>query len=496
MLDTAIAFLYDMDRGIRRTALPLSLLTGDKHAHTFMGKVVNRGENYPLHGASVSAYFIRADGVTVPITGTVQDNDILVKLPESCYRVAGRFQLVIKLAVSDQIITVFWGDGVVSASQTDSLLDEEGVVPSLDALLAQIAATEAAAASATGAASSATTAANRANSAASAMDGMTATASTLPTGSAATVSVEKVSGGFVLDFGLPRGEKGEKGDTGEPGKDGTGSVSSVNGIESVQGDVTLTASDVGALPEDGTAVDAGKLGGKAPGCYLAPYNWLDNSDFLHPVNQRGVSGTISAAGYFLDRWKLVSGSVTVSDAGLVLNGSMAQVLEFTPSGTVTVAASAGTAAYDAGTKTFTLTGSGVTITWAALYEGAYTAGAMPAYRPRGYVQEQAVCQRYYQRIGGGSANAQPCYAMGETATTANTALPLKQLMRSNMPALTLTGTLYLRKGTADKEVTSITLRHALSGILYAVMTADGLTAGDMYVLRLVDGAMLELSAEL
>ena len=50
------------------------------------------------------------------------------------------------------------------------------------------------------------------------------------------------------------------------------------------------------------AADSEKLGGKEPEYYLQPVNLLDNSDFTHPVNQRGITSgqSISAYGYFID----------------------------------------------------------------------------------------------------------------------------------------------------------------------------------------------------
>lgn len=56
-------------------------------------------------------------------------------------------------------------------------------------------------------------------------------------------------------------------------------------------------------------------------------NILDNHRFKNPVNQRGVSGTISEKGYFIDRWKLVDGEVTIEEDGLRLNGTIEQILE-------------------------------------------------------------------------------------------------------------------------------------------------------------------------
>ena len=256
MLDAILSFACDLERGVERTLIRPALLTGDSQAHTFRLAVKRGGEDAAITGASVAAYFVRADGVTVPITGSVEGSVALVTLPESCYRVPGRFQLVVKLALDGAVSAVFWGDGAVAASDTDAILDEEGVIPSLDEVLAQVAAAEAAAASANSAAASATTeassaqtAAARADAAALSIESLGADATTLAPGSAATAAWTTVDGAKVLLVGVPQGIQGPQGPKGEPGKDGSGSVSSVNGVASVGGNVTLTAADVGALPD-------------------------------------------------------------------------------------------------------------------------------------------------------------------------------------------------------------------------------------------------------
>ena len=130
-------------------------------------------------------------------------------------------------------------------------------------------------------------------------------------------------------------------------------------------------------------------------------NLLDNSDFVRRVNQRGVSGTITTAGYFIDRWKLVSGSVTLSADGLQLAAGtvIAQILEYA-AGTDVIASlgiTSGTAsaAYDNATKTYTITATtACTLIWAKLEKGSI---ATP-YVPKGYGAELAECLRYFQRV--------------------------------------------------------------------------------------------------
>lgn len=303
------------------------------------------------------------------------------------------------------------------------------------------------------AANSVNEATGRANAAAASIEGMTASANQLEPDAHATATVTDVDGVKHITFGIPRGEKGEKGDKGDPGTAENVTIDSIAGLRDelnakqpkgnylpaggtaedasklggkmpeeylAANGTAVNAQDAqklgGKLPEeylaaDGTAANASKLGGKLPEEYATKedledidiptgvtnvaYNLLDNSNFKNPVNQRRADGTISAVGYFIDRWKLMSGSVTVGDDGLTLNGEIAQIIETAPAADVTAEASAGTASFDAKTNTFSLTASGELIEWAALYEGEYTAENMPTYVPKEYAVEFLECQRYF-----------------------------------------------------------------------------------------------------
>ena len=165
-------------------------------------------------------------------------------------------------------------------------------------------------------------------------------------------------------------------------------------------------------------------------------NLLDNSDFTNPVNQRGVSGTISTAGYFIDRWKLVSGTVQITAEGLVLNGTISQILENAAGTDVTASASAGTASYDNSTKTFTLTATGQTVTWAKLEKGSI---ATP-YVPKGYGAELAECLRYYQKIAFSVGQDRATYKYIPTLIPMriNPTYTLQQIAASGTPTVTTT----------------------------------------------------------
>lgn len=347
----------DVDAEIQMTPLKSLYASGDKDAHIFELSFYRGAQEMDLSGASAQGYFIRADGYTVPITGAISGNVVSLTLSEGCYYVVGNFNLIIKVSIGESRKSVFWGNGYVVRSMTNAIVDEKNVIPSLDELLAQIAATEAAAkaanqaasaansaatsaaqaASAAGtnasaansAANAATAAASAASAAATKIDDMTITATGLAAGAAPTAELTEVGGHYNIVLGLPKGDKGDTGatpqitvqvKTGEPGtaasvkqtgtaeapvieltipRGDTGSLGglTINGkAPDGAGKVTLTAADVGALDKD-----------------VHMYNLLDNSDFVHPIAQAGVNGAHGATGYAVDRWMLTSGA-TVSQA--------------------------------------------------------------------------------------------------------------------------------------------------------------------------------------
>lgn len=131
-------------------------------------------------------------------------------------------------------------------------------------------------------------------------------------------------------------------------------------------------------------------------------NLLDNPDFK--INQRGVGGTIKTAGYFVDRWKLTEGSVTIgNDGSLMLNGTIKQILENHVGTNVTVSYGANSTVEtmvseetvkDKLYTTVTLrTTSNVIISWAKLELG----NTETPFVPPSPSAELAKCMYYYER---------------------------------------------------------------------------------------------------
>ena len=310
----------DVDAEIQMTPLKSLYASGDKNAHIFELSLYRGAEEMDLSGASAQGYFIRADGYTVPIAGTISGNVVTLTLSEGCYYIVGNFNLIIKVSIGESRKSVFWGNGYVVRSMTDAIVDEENVIPSLDELLAQISAAESAAKAANQAASAANSAATSAAQAASAadanasaansaanaaktaattateaatkIDGMTITATGLAAGAAPTAKLNVVDGHYNIVLGIPKGDKGDPGatpqitvqvKTGEPGtaasvkqtgtaeapvieltipRGDTGNIGSltINGkTPDSAGKVELTAADVGALSgTDATLTQAGE----------------------------------------------------------------------------------------------------------------------------------------------------------------------------------------------------------------------------------------------
>lgn len=217
-VETIRQYAVDLDKGVTRCIdLGAALLTGDQNAHTFCVACFRGEQAVDLSGASVTGYCIRQDGATVLIAGSCHAHTATLTLTDACYAVAGSLSLIVKLTMGKVISTILWGQGTVGPSRTDTLVDEEHTIPSLDELLAQIAAMEAA-----------TTAANTAAAKAEQVGSISAQATTLPAGSAATATLQN----GVLALGIPQGaagSQGPKGDTGPQGPKGEdGSVVSVS----------------------------------------------------------------------------------------------------------------------------------------------------------------------------------------------------------------------------------------------------------------------------
>lgn len=175
----------------------------------------------------------------------------------------------------------------------------------------------------------------------------------------------------------PKGDTGSKGDKGDPG-------------DPLQIDATLTAS--------GKAADAAAAGTRISQLEAAVQtihnpNLLDNPWFT--VNQRNA--TTWTSGYGVDRWMVVSGSATITENGLTVNGTIRQKLENAPDGTVIASvkmySGTATATYNGTYNRVDVVSNGGTIRSVKLEYGSVSTLAND--HAPDYTTELLKCQRYY-----------------------------------------------------------------------------------------------------
>lgn len=250
-------------------------------------------------------------------------------------------------------------------------------------------------------------------------------------------------------------------------------------------------------------------------------NELDNAYFVgggtdwgvFPVNQRGVSGTISTPGYFIDRWKLVTGTVQITAAGLVLNGTIAQTFPASIGSvyTATALTTTGieTCQYDDASRTFSITGTGQTFVFAKLEKGL---GQTAAYQDAegawqqlpqpdsDYATQLARCQQYLLNITP-NIKFNPSYIGFASGTYVHFVIPIPTTMRTS-PVLIYDLEkiqLVIKNGTTFAQIESarvLTYGQNFVTIVF-IVSNTGLTDYTLAELRTsTDDAIIMLSAEL
>lgn len=284
------------------------------------------------------------------------------------------------------------------------------------------------------------------------------------------------------------------------------------------------------LGKNDKAYDSARLGGKMPEYYIQPENLLDNSNFLNPVAQAGVSGLHGSTAYAIDRWNRTTGATVslvsnglkvVSDKSNWVAGIQQRIEAKRFADTMTLAVhgifpvacrlyayiGSGTVNFgDPGyfqgdpaertpvlklTKPSGLTGDEVVniyispdtdstgtaaiIQWAALYEGEYTAETLPPYTPKGYAAELAECLRYYRKIKAdthtfsGYCGSSVAYAF----------IPLQPAMRIT-PTVTTSAKFYYTLGDKQGSTTATATLHRASAdraIVKCDISVTGIATG-------------------
>ena len=137
-----LAYTVDMAKGDQAVALltpNVLALSGDNLAHTWMLFVLRDGMPANLSGATATAYFIRNDGNTVVVAGTVAGNVCSYTMLSTCYAVVGPLRCVLKI-YSSTLGTVTLMDKIVQVRQGvgGQIIDPGQIIPSLDELYARL----------------------------------------------------------------------------------------------------------------------------------------------------------------------------------------------------------------------------------------------------------------------------------------------------------------------------------------------------------------------
>lgn len=224
-------YIVDVDTGLVQEPRRTMLAKGDKNANRLVVQLVEDGKPVDATGATASGRFIRPpDSAEVPLEGSVNGSEIIVTFNEYCYLTSGRYEADVILTVGEIKRTILTVTGEIHYSGSGAVVDVEGVIPSVDDIVAQLGAMKEAEESALAAAEAANTAAANASATSAKFNGLTVSAERADE---ADATVTEVGGVKHIAFKLPKGDKGDKGDQGLPGRDGTGTgtVTSVNGVE-------------------------------------------------------------------------------------------------------------------------------------------------------------------------------------------------------------------------------------------------------------------------
>lgn len=110
---------------------------GDHNANRVGAIVTMDGEPYDLDG-SCAGTAILADGSTVPLSGTISENEAYIDLDSACYQVEGHLHVFITWVDGNDETTLVEFVGEVQITATGRVIQPSVPVPSLPQLMAAI----------------------------------------------------------------------------------------------------------------------------------------------------------------------------------------------------------------------------------------------------------------------------------------------------------------------------------------------------------------------
>ena len=131
--------IVDLSQGYQCGVVPdVLMIPGDEQAHTWTVEIMENGQAVDLSGCTVNAFFVRGDGKTVFIVGSVDANSASVVLAHECYAIAGLLRGIMKILKSDSVVSICEAFFTVRESIPGQYIDPGDVVPSIEDILQQM----------------------------------------------------------------------------------------------------------------------------------------------------------------------------------------------------------------------------------------------------------------------------------------------------------------------------------------------------------------------
>lgn len=132
---------HEYTQDIRKPVLPRQggglMFTGDALADTISVRMYDGPNEHPISG-TVVCNCIRADGATVPVTGSISGNTAQATLVQACCAVPGPLAVVMKVVNGGTTSTVLKAVYTVDVSETGTVIDPGTIIQDVAAMIAAI----------------------------------------------------------------------------------------------------------------------------------------------------------------------------------------------------------------------------------------------------------------------------------------------------------------------------------------------------------------------
>lgn len=130
-------FTQDLSVPVKVRYIDGNVFSQDNYGNRIGVKIMKDGVESTVTGA-ISGTVIRSDGATVGVFGSSSGNSAWIDLPQTAYAVPGVISIVLKSTEDSRVTTLCAVVANVYRTSTDSIVDPGTIIPSIDALIAEI----------------------------------------------------------------------------------------------------------------------------------------------------------------------------------------------------------------------------------------------------------------------------------------------------------------------------------------------------------------------